>query len=61
MASQKALNPPSGECRQCWQHAYDSRAQHAHLGPREDCPACVDHMRNGHPAALIVPDERRAW
>lgn len=48
MASKKALNPPPGECPQCWLHAYDSRTQHAHLAPREDCPACVDHMLNGH-------------
>jgi hypothetical protein len=54
MASQTALNPPRGECRQCWLHAYDSRAQHKHLAPREDCPACVDHMVNGCPDHLIV-------
>lgn len=58
MASEKALNPPPGECRQCWLHAYDSREQHKHLGPREDCPACMDHMRNGH-AGMIVPGSRR--
>ncbi|WP_329449426.1 pRL2-8 (plasmid) [Streptomyces sp. NBC_01426] len=57
--SQKALTPPPGECRQCWLHAYDSRAQHAQLGPREDCPACVDHMTNGHPAHMIVPGSKR--
>ncbi|MER7659810.1 pRL2-8 [Streptomyces albidoflavus] len=54
MASKTALNPPRGECRQCWLHAYDSRAQHKHLAPREDCPACVDHMVNGHPDHMIV-------
>ena len=30
--SEKALNPPKGECRQCWYHAYASREAHAHLG-----------------------------
>ncbi|MGP3691780.1 pRL2-8 [Streptomyces sp. IBSNAI002] len=54
MASHKALNPPPNQCRQCWLHAYDSREVHKHLGPREDCPACVDHMVNGHPAHMIV-------
>ncbi|MDK1477015.1 pRL2-8 [Streptomyces sp. 549] len=54
MASQTALNPPANECRQCWFHAYASGEAHADLGPREDCPACVDHMRNGHPDHLIV-------
>ena len=24
------------------------------LGPREDCPQCVDHMKNGHPTHMIV-------
>ncbi|MFF4927159.1 pRL2-8 [Kitasatospora sp. NPDC001261] len=52
--NQKALNPPRGECRQCWLHAYASRQAHAHLGWREDCPDCVDHMKNGHPADMIV-------
>lgn len=47
-----ATNPPRGECRQCWHHAY-SRDAHKGLGPREDCPACVDHMVNGH-GDLIV-------
>ena len=50
----KALNPPRGQCRQCWFHAYASREAHKHLAPREDCPACVDHMRHGHPNNLIV-------
>lgn len=48
-----ALNPPKGECRQCWQHAYD-RTAHAHLGPREDCPECVAHMGGRHPDHMIV-------
>ncbi|MFB8385397.1 pRL2-8 [Streptomyces rubiginosohelvolus] len=48
-----ATNPPSGECSQCWYHAHASREAHAHLAPREDCPACVDHMLNGH-GDLIV-------
>ncbi|MFE7056027.1 pRL2-8 [Streptomyces californicus] len=54
MASKKALNPPKGECRQCWLHAYDSREQHKHLKPREDCPACVSHMGGRHPEHMIV-------
>lgn len=50
----RAHTPPPGECRQCWYHAYASRRAHAHLAPREDCPDCVAHMRNGHPPHLIV-------
>jgi hypothetical protein len=45
---------PRGECRQCWQHAHDSRRVHARLAPREDCPECVDHMINGHPDHMVV-------
>jgi hypothetical protein len=55
------LNPPPGECRQCWLHAYNSREQHRHLAPREDCPACVEHMLQGCPADMIVPGKRRRW
>jgi hypothetical protein len=54
MPSHKALNPPRGECRQCWLHAYDSRAVHKHLAPREDCPECVAHMGGRHPDHMIV-------
>ncbi|MEU2358845.1 pRL2-8 [Streptomyces misionensis] len=61
MPSEKALNPPPGECRQCWLHAYDSLDQHRHLGPREDCPECVDHMVNGCPPHMIVPGPKRRW
>ncbi|MEV4993183.1 pRL2-8 [Streptomyces niveus] len=50
-----ATNPPKGECRQCWYHAYASREAHAHLGPREDCPQCVDHMVNGHGNMIVGP------
>ncbi|WP_443061925.1 pRL2-8 [Streptomyces sp. NBC_00490] len=46
---------PPGECPQCWQHAYD-RSVHRRLKPREDCPQCVDHMRNGHP--YLVPKQK---
>jgi Zn finger protein HypA/HybF involved in hydrogenase expression len=53
MASKKATNPPRGECRQCWYHAYASREAHAHLGYREDCPQCVDHMLNGHGDQIV--------
>jgi hypothetical protein len=51
--SRKALNPPKGECRQCWQHAYDPEI-HRRLAPREDCPECVAHMGGRHPDHLIV-------
>ncbi|WP_335982440.1 pRL2-8 [Streptomyces sp. CA2R106] len=54
-----ATKPPRGQCRQCWQHAYDSRRVHAHLAPREDCPECVDHMIHGHPAHLIATALRK--
>lgn len=54
MASQKALTPPRGECSQCWYHAYASDEVHAHLGPREDCAPCVDHMLHGHPQHMIA-------
>jgi hypothetical protein len=53
--TEKSLDPPAGQCRQCWLHAYDSRAQHRHLGPREDCPACVDHRLNGHGDQIVRP------
>ncbi|MEV6535929.1 pRL2-8 [Streptomyces sp. NPDC051639] len=53
MANQKAQNPPKGECRQCWYHAYASREAHKGLGPREDCRACVDHMVNGHGNMIV--------
>lgn len=53
MPSRKALNPPKNQCRQCWFHAYNSREAHAHLAPREDCPACVDHMNNGHGDMIV--------
>jgi hypothetical protein len=53
MANQTAHNPPRGQCRQCWYHANASREAHAHLGPREDCPACVDHMHNGHGNQIV--------
>ncbi|WP_432051246.1 pRL2-8 [Streptomyces xiamenensis] len=55
-----AMSPPPGECAQCWRHAYD-REVHAHLGWREDCPECVDHMVTGHPPHLIVPGRRGWW
>lgn len=54
MANATATNPPRGQCTQCWFHAYASRQAHANLGSREDCPQCVDHMNNGHPAHMIV-------
>ncbi|WP_060903065.1 MULTISPECIES: hypothetical protein [Streptomyces] len=54
MASKKATNPPVGECRQCWYHAYASKEAHAHLKPREDCPACVSHMGGRCPSDMIV-------
>ncbi|MFF9908776.1 pRL2-8 [Streptomyces olivaceus] len=54
MASEIATNPPRGQCRQCWFHAYASDEAHAGLAPRQNCPACVDHMNNGHPPHMIV-------
>ncbi|MFD4263791.1 pRL2-8 [Streptomyces sp. NPDC058534] len=54
MASHKALNPPPGQCRQCWFHAYASREAHRHLAPREDCPQCVSHMGGRCPESMIV-------
>ncbi|MFE9024552.1 pRL2-8 [Streptomyces sp. NPDC007808] len=50
---------PPGECRQCWQHAHDPSI-HRMLGPREDCPQCVDHMINGH-GSMIVPNKESIW
>jgi hypothetical protein len=52
--SDKALNPPPGECRQCWYHAYARRVAHAGLAPREDCPACMEHLINGCPDHMVV-------
>lgn len=49
----RAANPPRGECRQCWRHAYDPSI-HKALKPREDCRPCLDHMNNGHPDHLIA-------
>ncbi|WP_435058454.1 pRL2-8 [Streptomyces sp. bgisy060] len=48
----KADNPPKGQCRQCWRHAYD-RSIHKALGRREDCKPCVDHMNNGHGDMIV--------
>ncbi|MFB7675276.1 pRL2-8 [Kitasatospora purpeofusca] len=53
MGNDTATNPPRNQCRQCWYHAYAKDA-HAHLGPRENCQPCVDHMLHGHPENLIV-------
>jgi hypothetical protein len=50
----KAANPPRGECRQCWRHAYDRSIHRRQRGSREGCAACIDHMNNGHPDQLIV-------
>ncbi|MGD6765992.1 pRL2-8 [Streptomyces sp. BH097] len=53
MASQKALNPPVGECRQCWFHAYASKEAHKGLKWNEDCAACLSHL-GGCPDSMIV-------
>ncbi|MEU5192127.1 pRL2-8 [Streptomyces klenkii] len=53
MTTQKALNPSAGECKQCWYHAHASHEAHKHLKPHEDCPACVDHMLNGHGNTIV--------
>ncbi|MDX2698926.1 pRL2-8 [Streptomyces ipomoeae] len=55
----KSLETPPGECRQCWQHAYD-RKIHRKLKPREDCGPCVDHMKNGC-GDMIVPKKESIW
>ena len=53
----RAKNPPSGQCRQCWEHAYDSSI---HRRQRQqgikDCAACISHMRQngGCPDHMIV-------
>ncbi|MBW3356602.1 pRL2-8 [Streptomyces sp. 09ZI22] len=49
-----AHHPPWDQCTLCWLGAYASRQAHTRLGPREDCPQCVDHMKNGHPDHTIV-------
>jgi hypothetical protein len=51
-------DPPPGNCRQCWKHAYD-KSIHRALKPGEDCKPCVDHM-GGHPPEMIVPG-KRTW
>ncbi|WP_333736349.1 pRL2-8 [Streptomyces sp. IBSBF 2806] len=53
-----AQETPPGQCPPCWQHAHD-KAIHRRLGPREDCPECVDHMRNGCP--YLVPKKPSRW
>lgn len=51
---------PPGECGQCWQHAHDPSI-HRRLGPREDCPQCVNHMNNGHGSHLVAKKESSWW
>ncbi|MGW3273961.1 pRL2-8 [Streptomyces kronopolitis] len=59
MPSEKALNPPPGECRQCWFHAHEvHKGNLLGLAPRKDCPECLDHLNNGH-GNMIVPGSRR--
>lgn len=51
----RADNPPPGECRQCWYHAYASKEAHKGLPwLGGECPACVDHMRHGCPDHMVV-------
>jgi hypothetical protein len=52
------LETPPGECPQCWQHAHDPNA-HRHLGPREDCQACIACKTAGHPGT--IPKQSRWW
>lgn len=47
-----AYNPPRGECRQCWAHAYD-KAIHRAQDQSQDCPQCVDHMLHGHGNQIV--------
>ncbi|WP_329057603.1 pRL2-8 [Streptomyces sp. NBC_01453] len=53
MANQKALNPPPGQCRQCWFHAYASREAHKTLRPGEDCQACINCAASGHAGQIV--------
>ncbi|MEU8718209.1 pRL2-8 [Streptomyces sp. NPDC048663] len=52
-ANEKALNPPVGQCRQCWQHAYD-KSIHRKLKPKENCEPCLAHMGGRCPDSMIV-------
>ncbi|MFJ1898497.1 MULTISPECIES: pRL2-8 [unclassified Streptomyces] len=52
------MDIPPGQCPQCWTHAYD-RSIHKRLKPREDCSACVDHMRRGCPT--LTPKKSTWW
>ncbi|MYW69083.1 pRL2-8 [Streptomyces sp. SID8379] len=54
MSNRKALNPPVGQCRQCWFHAYASKEAHRGLKPGQDCPQCVSHMGGRCPDNMIV-------
>jgi hypothetical protein len=51
--SEKALNPPKGQCRQCWFHAYAPRTAHWGLTWTEPCEACLSHV-GGCPESMIV-------
>lgn len=48
-----ADNPPKGQCRQCWKHAYE-KSIHRKLRWNEDCAECVSHMHGNHPDHMIV-------
>jgi hypothetical protein len=52
MPPRKPCPKGKGQCRTCWNHAYDPDI---HRGQHGDCPVCVDHMVNGHPPGDIEP------
>jgi hypothetical protein len=54
MPPRKPCPKGRGQCRTCWNHAYD-RQVHRRLKPGQDCPTCIDHLNNGHPPSDIEP------
>lgn len=52
MPPRKPCPKGKGQCRTCWNHAYDPAI---HRGMRGDCPTCKGHMDNGHPPGDIEP------
>ncbi|MYW66286.1 pRL2-8 [Streptomyces sp. SID8379] len=54
MTSRKALNPPRGQCRRCWFHAYASKEAHKGLGPGEDCQACINCAASQHKGQIVT-------
>lgn len=50
MTPRKPCPRGKGQCRTCWNHAYDPGI---HRRMRGDCPVCVDHMVNDCPPGDI--------